>query len=115
MDRNLESNEPKPSELEGLLGDLAWLGTLAHRLIADSALAEDACQEAWLAASKSGTVNRNELFNRLRNFAFSARRSNARRKRREAASAKPEALPSTEELLSRGEQQRRLWQFLREL
>ena len=105
------------AERERLLGDLTWLGTLARILVGDPALADDACQEAWLAASARGTrtPDRDRLLQAFRSFVWRTRRGERRRSRREASAAHTEALPSTEELIIRGEQQRRLWERLTEL
>ncbi|QDU69582.1 hypothetical protein [Engelhardtia mirabilis] len=99
------------------LADLRWLGNLALRLVSDPTLADDACQEAWLAASRGGTVavDRGRLLLGLRRFLWRVRRADGRRLRRERAVAASEALPSTAELLEVGEQRQRVWEHLKAL
>lgn len=103
------------AELEERLADLRWLGALALRLVSDPALADDACQEAWLSVSRRGRSDRRSLFAAFRGALWRRRRGEARRERREQAAARGESVPSTEELIVRGETQRRLWEHLREL
>ncbi|MCR9245819.1 MAG: sigma-70 family RNA polymerase sigma factor [bacterium] len=102
-----------------LRADVRWLRELAVRLIRDPALADDAVQEAWLAADRSGRTNgperRGVLFRAMRRFAWRWRRAEGRRSRHEAAGSRSFDLPSTAELLSRGEERQRLWRRLTEL
>ncbi len=106
-----------PDTVSRALEDWAWLGRLCARLVADPGLAEDARQEAWLAASSKhgGTPNRHSLLLAARRFVWRSHRSSRRRADREAEAAAPEALPSVDELLSRSEQQRRVWDELIQL
>ncbi|QDV10131.1 RNA polymerase sigma factor RpoE [Planctomycetes bacterium Poly30] len=106
-----------------MLGDWVWLGQLASRIVADAGLADDAQQAAWVSASAPGAVHgsiengnrRVQLYWALRRWISSTHRSDQRRVRRERVAARTEALPSTEELILRGEQQRRIWDALKEL
>ena len=101
-----------------LLSDLEWLGQLARRLVSDPDLADDACQEAWLAASRKGhgaRIDRQSLTQFVRSYIWRARRSNQRRRAHEFRAARPDQLPSTEELLLIGERQQELWRHLSEL
>lgn len=101
-----------------LISDLEWLSRLARRLVSDPDLADDACQEAWLLASRNAGgagLDRRSLVGFLRSYVWRARRSSQRRKAREAQVARPDRLPSTEELLLIGERQQELWRHLSEL
>ncbi|MCP3918811.1 MAG: hypothetical protein GY711_24960 [bacterium] len=98
-----------------LLADLRWLSRLACALVADPALADDACHDAWLRARCSAghdAPDRSCLARSLRNVLWSARRGHARRLERERLAAQPESLPSTDELIASGEQQRLVWDEL---
>jgi RNA polymerase sigma factor (sigma-70 family) len=68
--------------------DLRWLQALARRLARDPAEADDLAQEAWLAAGRTSSVptrsRRAWLFGVLRNRERMLRRSEARRRHREA-------------------------------
>ncbi|WP_419190811.1 sigma-70 family RNA polymerase sigma factor [Saltatorellus ferox] len=104
---------------EELHSDMEWLSRLAHRLVRDPALADDAVQEAWLAAQRrldargpEARPSRGQLNRSLRGIVLHALRSARRRRFHEAAGAKSEALPSTEELLALGERQQLLWRHL---
>jgi RNA polymerase sigma factor (sigma-70 family) len=106
--------EPEPSfePLERLLAHEPFVRALARSLVSDEALAEDAVQDTWLAALQGtpGAVRspRAWLARVVRNFAFRSSRSSGRRSRREREAARPEALPSTEEIVGREEARRRL-------
>lgn len=91
-------------------GDWLWLGALCARLTQDPGLAEDARQEAWLAAARvsGGAPDRVGLARAVRSFLWKARRAERRRAGREREAARAEGLPSTDELVARGEQQRRV-------
>lgn len=111
--------EPTTSADDGLVTDVRWLRTLAVSVIGDASLADDACQEAWLAVRRSGgdigDERRPALFRAMRRFAWRSRRADVRRAARETVCHKEDSLPSTEELLSRGEQRRLLWRRLTDL
>ncbi len=105
-----------------LLADMDWLSRLAHRLVRDPALADDAVQEAWLAAKRrldargmGERPDRGLLARTLRGMILHARRGAQRRRFHEGQAARHEALPSTDELLLVGELQQNLWQHLRRL
>ncbi|MEO0481843.1 MAG: sigma-70 family RNA polymerase sigma factor [Planctomycetota bacterium] len=99
--------------------EAAWLRRLAARLITDPALADDACQEAWLAAARKGLTERSDLradlFRWMRRFAWRWRRAETRRSLHEQAARPGQEFPSTHELLSRAEERQRLWLRLTEL
>ncbi len=104
--------EPSYEPLERLLAHEPFVRALARSLVTDEALAEDAVQDTWLAALQGapGAVRspRAWLARVVRNFAFRTSRSAGRRSRREREAARPEALPSTEEIVGREEARRRL-------
>ncbi|MFT7076189.1 MAG: RNA polymerase sigma-70 factor (ECF subfamily) [Planctomycetota bacterium] len=102
-----------------LLADMEWLSRLAHRIVRDPALADDAVQEAWLTAQRglsarglSEAPDRGLLRRTLDGVILHARRGARRRQFHEQAAARGEALPSTEELLMIGERQQLLWRHL---
>ncbi|MEM7518876.1 MAG: RNA polymerase sigma factor, partial [Planctomycetota bacterium] len=112
----MKNERPYEAE-ESLLADLQWLRHLAARLIQDPGLAEDACQEAWLLAGGTGELagRRPALFRAMRRFAWRSNRSETRRRAREQQHAKSADLPSTAELIARGEERQILWRRLTEL
>ncbi len=95
-----------------LLRHADWVRALARRLTGDDELADDLAQETWVAALRnppaSETPARTWLARVLRNFARQERRGAGHRVDRERASARPEALLSGEEVVSRVEAQREL-------
>lgn len=97
-----------------LTADIRWLGKIASGIIQDPHLADDACQEAWLASGHSNP-SRGELVLRLRRYIHRRWRGERRRRDRERRAAQPEALPSTELLLARQEQRQRIWAELQGL
>lgn len=111
------SGRVQTSPEAGLAEDLTWLSGLARRLVTDPALADDACQEAWLTATCGGSrgAGRAALVGSLRSAIFRLRRSERRRRDHEARAARPEGLPSTEEMLRAGEASQELWRHLRAL
>lgn len=119
MNRDMSPSEAGSLRAESALGrdlaDLRWLSELARSLLRDADLADDACQEVWLAASREGspTFDRGRLALLLRRFAWRTRRADRRRRRREAEAARPESCPPVDEFLALGEQRVRLWQHLR--
>ncbi len=102
---------PVPSIVE-LLGHAEWARRLARELTADEGRAEDAVQDAYVAALEHPPGSRENvrgwfarvLANRIRMRG----RTDTRRARRERASARDEALPSASELAGEIEWQRRI-------
>ena len=99
--------------MEALLAERPVLERLACGLVRDSSLADDLAQEACLAAAvrggpRTGASLRAFLAGVLRNLRRNQVRSDRRRELREAAAARPEALPSSAELVERAELQRLL-------
>ncbi|MEZ6018329.1 MAG: RNA polymerase sigma factor [Planctomycetota bacterium] len=94
-----------------LIEDMQWLGRLAARLVADPGLADDACQEAWMTASRAGVdpPSRQALAKGVRRFLLMHWRGSARRRAREHESAREDSLPAVDELLARREGQLRIW------
>jgi len=100
----MDSGDPR---LEALLLERQWLARLARRLVADGAAAEDLAQETWLAAFARGPAEvrswRAWLGESARRLASRERRGAGRRAAREAAVARPEATPSSDELVAKSE------------
>jgi RNA polymerase sigma-70 factor (ECF subfamily) len=92
-----------PPAPESLLADVVLARRLARRLVRDRALADDLAQEAWLHAQDGAPRGSLQawLGGIVRNLARQHRRAESRRVRREAAAARPEALPSAAESLER--------------
>ncbi|WP_419191043.1 sigma-70 family RNA polymerase sigma factor [Saltatorellus ferox] len=117
----MHSPDPGPgaaTELAELGREARWLARVAGRLIADPALAEDACQDTWLAAhrrSRSAVPARAELLKGLRGFVSVARRGERRRRDRERRAARDERLPSAADIAARDEQIERMWTAVAEL
>ncbi|MCP3915783.1 MAG: sigma-70 family RNA polymerase sigma factor [bacterium] len=90
----------------------AALRALARRLLADEHAAEDAVQETWLRALTRGPGGGERLGRWLetvlRNVVRDGHRVGGRRKAREAAAARDEALPSGTEIVERMEALQRL-------
>jgi RNA polymerase sigma-70 factor (ECF subfamily) len=103
------SRTPDP---ERLLEHTAFLRSVAAALLQDVSAVDDVVQETWVAAltrpPRSGWKLEAWLGGVAANLARSFRRSGARRSRREAARAQPEALPSAAETVSRLETLRRV-------
>jgi len=97
--------DPLPLQTERLLEHAGWVRSLARRLTRDASAAEDLAQETLAAAIEHPPGRERPLRRWLaavaRNFARQRRRGEARRVAREAAAARGEALPSTEELVDR--------------
>ncbi|HEX6884454.1 MAG TPA: sigma-70 family RNA polymerase sigma factor [Planctomycetota bacterium] len=107
-----------PSELESLLARDRWVRSLARRLAADPATAEDLAQETWLAALSARHARPGErpwLARVLRNAWKDHLRGLGRRQRRERAAAAAEALAPADELVAELELRERLMRALREL
>jgi len=100
----MDGGDPR---LEALLRERQWLAGLARRLVSDGAAAEDLAQETWLAAFARAPAEvrswRAWLGESARRLASRERRGAGRRVAREAAVARPEATPSSDELVAKGE------------
>ncbi len=105
--RRMEAHGPK---LEELLADHAWFRGIARGLVPASGADEDLTQDAWVAAlDGSPSLDRPLrpwLGGVVRRLSSRRRRSDARRRRREDSHARPEALPSTAEMIERVDTQR---------
>lgn len=101
-----------PRPIEALLAEAEWIRDLARRLARDASEAEDLVQETWTAAlaSRPDTTRpaRAWLTVVVANAARALRRSDARRGERERVAARPEAQPSTSEIIERAHAQREL-------
>jgi len=91
--------------LKDLLAHDAWIRALARKLVADDHAAEDVAQDTWVQAlrkppSRSGSF---QAWTRrvVQNLAFRRWRSDASRRQREEAVAKPEGIPSVSDVLDR--------------
>ncbi len=94
---------PPANEFQALLAEDRWIRRLAAKLVADSGAADDLVQEAYLTALSSEVrahSPRAWLSGIVRNLWRDLARSGARRTRREAAVARPEAMASTDELVA---------------
>lgn len=94
-----------------LLAHRAWLRELARRLAA-AGESDDLAQETWVAALEGSPEVRGGLrpwiAGVVRHLASGLRRKHARRAQRERSAARPEALPSTVELVERVDTEERL-------
>lgn len=103
------TNKDTPG-IEQLLAHSDWVGGLARRLVTDAATADDVVQEAWLEALRRPPAHAGNLRGWLASVVSNVARKNrgaaTRRKEQETAAARPEALSSTAELVSRAELQR---------
>lgn len=101
-----------PLRPELLLEHAGWIRSLALRLVRDAATADDLVQETLLAALErkpdADRPVRPWLGRVLRNRAALRRRGERRRSEREERAARAETLPSSEELVERADQQRRV-------
>ena len=105
-------------DLEQLLAGSRWVRALARGLVRDASSADDVVQDAWVVALSRPAAERDPgawLAGVARHLARRAARSAARQRRREAAAARPEGLPSTDELVERSELQERLSAAVRAL
>jgi RNA polymerase sigma factor (sigma-70 family) len=90
--------------IESLLLHDRFVRALARRLLSDWHAAEDVSQETWIAALEAGGAAASVprwLASVVKNLAHKAQRGEQRRKWRERASARPESVPSTRELIER--------------
>lgn len=99
---DMANSEITPEMLQAHAG---FIRSLARGLLADEALVDDVVQETYIKALTSGPRHREALTAWLRvvtrNLSFKALRSQGRRRTREEASARKEALPATIDLVAR--------------
>lgn len=100
----MDSRKPTPDPRR-LLEDGRWMRGVAAALVGDGAAADDLVQDAVLAAldrpAEAGRPVRPYLAGILRLRSRQGARADERRARRERAAARPEAVPSTDELVER--------------
>ncbi len=105
--------------IEELLEHSAWVRALAHRLVADAAMADDMVQDAWLAALMRpplrGVPVRPWLASVLHNALRMSHRGATRRTARERIAAREEALASASDVVETAARQRELVEALMEL
>ncbi|MCI0588041.1 MAG: sigma-70 family RNA polymerase sigma factor [Planctomycetes bacterium] len=91
------------AQSETLLEHGPFVRRIARSLLFDEHRVDDVVQETWLAAIERPPrgVIRSWLGTVVRNFSLRALRGESRRARRELAAARPEAVPSTEEIAAR--------------
>lgn len=105
------SDAPDELSPKTLLRRTRWLDGIARELVDDPHAAQDAVQDAWLLALRhQGRVARLGpwLAQVVRRLAGRARRREGERTAREARAARPEAEPSSLDLLLRVQQQQRV-------
>jgi len=105
---------PEAPDPESLLQHAGWLRALVRGLIRGEQEVEDVLQDTWVTAlerppQRSGALP-TWLARVARNLAFNRGRSRSRRARRERVQARPEGVPSTEEMVERAELHRRVVQ-----
>lgn len=107
----MTANVP-PGNVESLLAEREWVRALARSLVSDPGRADDVEQQTWLAATEhppgDGSQPRAWLGTVLRNFVRRAGRGEGRRRLREVAAARPEAMPSAADMIARAEAHRRV-------
>lgn len=95
---------------EDLLAHADFVRSLARSLVLDEHRAADLVQETWLAAiqhpPRTKRSARPWLQRVMRNFAVSFHRAESRRSKREKAVARPEGVPSADEVIEREEVRR---------
>ncbi|MBV8760874.1 MAG: sigma-70 family RNA polymerase sigma factor, partial [Deltaproteobacteria bacterium] len=95
---------------EQLLAEMGWVRHLARALIKDAARAEDLAQDTWLVAAQSEPSTdrplRPWLSRVVKNLVLTGRRSEARRKQREAAFDDGRSVRTPAELVEQVELQR---------
>src|SRR6185503_7752389 len=96
----------QPAEIptpESLLERRAWIRGIARSLVADETRTDDVEQRAWLVVLRNRRPVRSVgawLRSVVRSAAVDEHRSETRRRHREEASARPEALPPTDHLVA---------------
>jgi len=107
------STQTEPANrIDELLQHSDWVRSLAYRLVLDASRADDLVQDTWVVALErppghAGNL-RAWLGRVVTSLARSTWRSESRRDRREEATARQEALPSTEELVQEAAMTREL-------
>jgi RNA polymerase sigma-70 factor (ECF subfamily) len=98
--------------IESLLAEREWVRELARSLVSDANEADDVEQQTWLAAATRppGDLSspRAWLGTVLRNFVRLSARRDGRRRMRELASARSEAVASSADMVARAEAHRRV-------
>jgi len=96
-----------------------FLRRIALGLLGDESLADDAVQETWIKAMKSGPTSRSKIRGWLasvtRNEARQILRSESRRTAREESTSRREGLPSTSEIVERERIRREIIKTVMEL
>src|SRR6185436_17181081 len=112
---NMTVPDSSPS-LEGLLTHSEWLATLARRLVVDRSAADDLVQDTWLAALRNPPREVHSLQAWLSRVARRlARVRDPLRRGCDACVEERESVPSTDEVVSRIEEERRLARLVLEL
>jgi len=110
---------PPPLDARLLLEHAPWMRRLARSLVGDPERAEDLSQETWRRMLERPPALdrpfRGWIATVMRNLARAERRGAARRAAREESGARPEAEPSSLELLERATLQRELVQAVLDL
>ncbi|WP_419190336.1 RNA polymerase sigma factor [Saltatorellus ferox] len=104
----MNDSKRRHQELADLAESTRWAQALACRLVGDTHLAEDVVQDAWLTAlqrSAKMASPRAWLAGAIRNLSAGERRDRARRRIREEAASRSEALPAAAETAARLEAQ----------
>ena len=93
---------------ETLLAHRAWIRCIARSLVADENAVDDIEQRTWLKAIENrGPIRslRGWLRRVVRSAAIDEHRSESRRRRREAAAARPDLVPATAHLAAQADAQ----------
>ncbi len=115
MDRPFHGRQTIQMNTEELLRHHAWMRPLARSLVRDDSLADDVLQQAWLAATRDGSVSVRSpvawLSTLVRRAAGRMHREDSRRRRREHVVARRRQqlpAPSSHDVLERAEMQRQV-------
>ncbi|MCK6445991.1 MAG: hypothetical protein L6Q99_06320 [Planctomycetes bacterium] len=103
------NTQPLPSA--DLLAHHAWVTALARSLVFDAERVDDVVQELWLqtlSRPATGARGGGWLNLSIRHIAANLRRAEARRRAREFAAARPEALPDERDIEERAKLHRDL-------
>jgi len=115
----MDAKAPDSVQLEQLLQDSAWVRRLALALVGNAAAADDAAQDAWVAAlhqvQQGRAISRGWWAVVLRNRLSLDRRSEERLRARESVAARSEQLPDVADTVERLEQQQVLLRAVSEL